>query len=132
MSEMTSKNHPEDFVVEEPLILINVRRTIGSELSVVYPQDVYAAVQGWWVINSDRINPDGTMEGYKLVLARNSEHILGAFRPEIWRPAPHGSGRWGFVGHPAEMSVQLQYVGKRVPNAFRTQSSVRYLNPGDN
>ena len=124
---MTSKEHPEDFVVEEPLIMIYIGRTIGSDLSVVYPPDVYAAVQGWW-----RMNPESVGEEYKLVLARNNEQILGAFRPERWRPSPSGEGRLGFIGHPAEMSVQIRYVGKRVPNFLRTQSPVRYLNPDDN
>ena len=45
---MTTAGDPEDFVVRESLTLIHVGKSIGNNLSEVYPQDVYAAVRGWW------------------------------------------------------------------------------------
>ena len=41
-----AQEHPEDFVADEPFLLIFVGRTVGNYLSAVYPADVYAAVQG--------------------------------------------------------------------------------------
>ena len=35
----------DDFVVNEPIILIFVGRSIGSDLSKVYPADVYANIE---------------------------------------------------------------------------------------
>ena len=43
---MTAPDHPEDFVVQENLILIFIGTSIGDDLSQVYPADVYAAVKG--------------------------------------------------------------------------------------
>ena len=47
---MTTPPHSEDFVVAEPLVMFFVGRYVGSDLSKVYPADVYAAVRGWWRI----------------------------------------------------------------------------------
>ena len=121
---MAMTNDPEDFVVQEQLILIFVGRSIGNNLSDVYPPDVYAAVRGWW---------PGATRPYEanneLVLARNTNRVLGAFRVKRWVPSPFEDDRWGFVGEPAELSAQLRYVGKRVPNRYRSQNPVRYLSP---
>lgn len=119
---MVNQAHPEDFVANEPFLLIFVGRTVGYYLDAVYPADVYAAVQGWW-----QINPAGLKPGM-LVLARNSERILGVFRTKSWRKDPNydQSGRWGFIGEPAEMSAQLRYMGKRVPQQYRGQNPIRY------
>ncbi len=121
---MTTTDHPEDFVVQESMILIFVGTSIGNDLSQVYPSDVYAAVRGWW---------NGTIQPYEasneLILARNTERVLGAFRAKRWISNPFDSTDWGFIGEPAELSAQLRYVGKRVPNRYRTQNPVRYLSP---
>ena len=122
---MPSKMHPEDFIVEEPLVLINVGRSIGGDLSSKYPADVYAAVHGYWDRNLSDFGP-----GY-LVLARNKDRVLGAFRVKRWIPSPGGSKRWGFVGEPAELDVQMKYVGKRVPDRYRSRHPVRYVTPED-
>ena len=87
---------------------------MGLDLSVKYPADVYAAVSGHW-----RIDPGACKLGF-LVLARNVDRVLGAYRVESWAESEESEGRWGFVGHPAEISVQLRYVGKRVPDRYRT------------
>lgn len=119
---VSNHEHPEDFVPDEPFLLIFVRRTVGDDMSVVFPADIYAAVQGWW-----QLNPEGLEPGL-LVLARNSERVLGVFRTKSWRKDPNydESRRWGFIGEPAEMSAQLRYMGKRVPQRYRAQNPIRY------
>ena len=121
---MTTPGPQSDFIVQEPLILIFVGTSIGNDLTTVYPSDVYAAVRGWWA---------GTIQPYeasnKLILARNTETVLGAFRAKRWIPCPFDSSRWGFIGEVAELQAQLDYVGKRIPNEFRTQNPIRYLDP---
>ena len=123
---MTTQQHPEDFVVNEPLILIFIGGTIGEDLSLVHPADVYAAVHGRWRY----VPTDERQEQYRLILARNSNRVLGAFRPRLWF-FDENVGRYYFYGDQAEMSVQLDYVGKRVPNRFRVQSPFYMLNPGN-
>lgn len=120
-----SKAHPEDFVVKEPLVLIHIGRDIGDDLSIKYPADVYATVRGFW-----RMYPGDLPSGY-LVLAKTRERVLGAFRAKYWfqDPNPKTKFRWGFVGDPAEMSSQLDYVGKRVPNRYRNRSVHQWLSP---
>ena len=125
---MVEKAHIDDFEVSEPLIMVHIGNSIGSDLSIVYPTDVYACASGWWRLYPDRA------EAYQLVLARNSDHVLGAFRVKRWIPRPDDDGqpRLGFIGEPAEMSIQLEYVGKRVPDRFRTgRRAERYVNPGE-
>lgn len=72
------------------------------------------------------MDPSGLDPGL-LVLARNSEHVLGVFRVRRWRPDPNEeSGRWSFIGEPAEMAAQLRYMGRRVPQQYRGQNPIRY------
>ena len=125
---MPSRPHPEDFVPNEPFVLINVRRNVPTDdLSERYPSDVYAAVHGWW-----RLNP-GVLLGSTgfLVLARNTERILGVYRVRHWVQQPTDNSpnpRWGFVGDPAELSAQLRYFGKRVPSRYRTsRNPIRFV-----
>ena len=122
---MTTPPNPEDFAVAEPLVMFFVGRYVGSDLSKVYPADVYAAVRGWWRV----ADPNTWKQEYNLVLARNTDRVLGAFRPKDWVPSPFEGGGWGFVGQPAEVSVQLHYVGKRVPNRYRIQNPFQFLTP---
>ena len=117
-------DHTEDLVVAEPIILIFVGRYIGNDLSKVYPADVYAAVRGWWRGNTESREADN-----ELVLARTTDRVVGAFRAKRWVASPFEDSRWGFVGEPAELDVQLRYVGRRVPNRFRVQAPVQYLDP---
>ena len=77
---MTTPPNPEDFAVAEPLVMFFVGRYVGSDLSKVYPADVYAAVRGWWRV----ADPNTWKQEYNLVLARNTDRVLGAFRPKDW------------------------------------------------
>ena len=107
--------------------MFHIGNSIGNDLSAVYPADVYAAVRGLW-----RFNPEGTLETHRLVLAQDSERMLGAFRPKSWARSHDREDRWGFVGELAELSIQIAYVGKRVPERFRgAQNPVRFLAPRD-
>lgn len=121
---MTIRAHPEDFEVKERLILIFVGRSLGHDLDKVHPADVYAAVHGRWATG---LSEEGQSR-FRLVLARNTDRILGAFRPREWRKS---GKRMYFYGEPAELRAQLDYVGKRVPNRFRTRNPVRIIRPGD-
>ena len=127
---MTSQSRSDDFIPNEPFVLIHIGTTIGHDLSIKYPADVYASVRGYW-----RMNPGDLVDkpGY-LVLARSATLVLGAYRVKTWVPSPNHEedGRWGFVGEPAEMSVQLRYVGKRVPNRYRppgARNPIRFVTP---
>ncbi len=125
---MTAQFNPDDFQVGEPIILIFVENYLGTDLSLVYPNDVYAAVRGWWAI----ADPNVRAQDYNLVLARNSTHVLGAFRPTRWVRSAFDEGRWGFVGRPAEVAVQIRYVGRRIPERFRGHGNpILYISPGD-
>ena len=81
----------------KPLVMFFVGRHVGSDLSKVYPTDLYAAVRGWW-----RVADPGTwQQEYNLVLARNTERVLGAFTPKEWVPAGTGSALFnGNSGQP--------------------------------
>ena len=111
--------HPMDFVVRERLIMFFIGQTINGN----WP-DVYASVRGWWQVDVNRA------KDYGLVLARDSDQVLGAFRPTEWYRR-HSDGLWGFDGEPAELLVWKTYVGKRVPNKYRTQAIFQYLDPED-
>ena len=120
---MTSPGHPEDFDPQEPLILIFIGTSIGDDLSHVFSADVYAAVREYW-----RGSWEPAEANNELILARNRDQVLGAFRAKRWVSHPSDNGRWGFVGGPAELSIQLHYVGKRVPNKYRGSGNpIRYI-----
>jgi len=123
---VVEKAHPDGFDAGKPLIMFHIGNSIGDDLSIVYPNDVDSAAHGWW-----RFNPGMAGLTYGLVLACNSDRVLGAFRVKRWVPSRDDVGRWGFIGEPAEISVQLECVGKRVPNKLRSQNPVRFVDPGE-
>lgn len=111
----------EEFVVEEPLILISIGR-LWKILGV------YGAVKGVWRLDMERA------ERHKLVLAHVRGVVRGAYRPEKWF-----RGAWekfpervSFEGTDAEPEVWERYVGKRVPSKYRkrgARNAIRYLIP---
>ena len=124
----------EFFKVEEPLILINVRRTYGPEGRDAY--DAYHAVRCEWKISVNKV------VNYNLVLAHYQGQVVGAFRPREWLPATRDNfpgrlnhdtpGRWGFVGEPAGPEIRSLYVGKWVPDRYRPQGAanpIRFCDP---
>ena len=116
-------DYREDFVPNEPFPLRFVGRSLGDDLSLVYPADGYAAARGWWTMNP---GPQEDAAGY-LVLARSRDRVLGAYRVKSWIQSPSDDGRWGFVGEPADMEAQLKYVERQVPREFRTpRNPVRF------
>ena len=52
-------DYKEDFVPDEPFLLLFVGRSLGDDLSLVYPADVYAAARGWWAMNPGSRLPGG-------------------------------------------------------------------------
>ena len=111
----------DEFAVGEPLIMFYVTRALEGDRP-----DVYEAVRSAWKINVTKARK------YNLVLARDREKILGAYRPVNWYRHPDGRGRWAFDGKPAESDVWRFYVGKSVPPKYLTsRSPFRYCEPED-
>ena len=105
----------------EPLILISISKSYDED-----GKDIYDAVRGVWRTDINRARR------FKLVLAHRRGLVVGAFRPTIWLPATKAnfpwleadiSGRCGFEGVPAEVIVADNYIGKRVPEKFRTRGA---------
>lgn len=110
-------NAMETFIVKEPLILFHVDGAIADG------RDNKNAVEGRWRINPDRA------KNYSLVLAKQANVIIGAYRPDpdSWRPC--GDDRWCFDSVCA-IDVWDEYVGKVVPEEYLgLQNPVRYLSP---
>ena len=118
----------EEFVIDEPLILISITRMWKE-------RGVYEAVRGLWKMNMERA------KRHKLVLAHVRGIVRGAYRPTKWMmgTAENFSEGWGvspkrigFEGVEAEREVWSKYVGKRVPSEIRkkgAQAPCRYLTP---
>jgi hypothetical protein len=130
VEEIIDEYAGEEFVVNEPLILISI--------GTMYYQrnDAYEAVRYAWKINDVRART------YNLVLANLRGLVVGAYRPTDWLKATRENfpglesndrpSRWGFVGEPAESEVWNHYVRKRVPQRYRrrgAQAPVRYCDP---
>ena len=128
VDEIVLEYSAEEFVVEEPLILISIGK-LWKE------RGVYEAVRGLWKLRVERA------ERYKLVLAHVRGVVRGAYRPKKWMkgtvenfPIERGElpERIGFVGTDAEPGVWERYVGKRVPVEYRKRGArapARYLSP---
>ena len=109
----------EFFTVGEPLILICVNVSFDEG------RDIYDATRWAWKIDAERAGQRS------LVLAHNRGLVVAAYGAEKWVPAttdnfpghPGLPGRWGFIGRPAEDEVWQQYVGKRVPDEYRTKGA---------
>ena len=121
VSEIVLEYGAEEFVVEEPLILISIGR-LWKELGI------YGAVRGVWRLNMERAKK------HNLVLAHVRGVVRGAYRPKEWLKGTveEFPERIGFEGTEAELDVWNKYVGKRVPAKYRkrgAQASARYLSP---
>ena len=125
----------EEFVVQEPLILISIANTWKQ-------RGIYEAVRSVWSMKLSRA------KGYSLVLAHVRGLVLGAYKPTSWLYAVENKsrfpyedwesnyetlkGRIGFEGDPAKKEVWDRYVLKRVPAKYRVRGargSFRYLHP---
>ena len=101
---MTQANEPELFEVGEPTILIFVGTSIGSDLSTVSLNDVYASVSGWWPGAFRTRAANG-----ELILARNSTRI-------VWRVPGKAMGAQP-IRRAAEMGIQGRARGVICPTA---------------
>ena len=111
VKEIIAEYSAQEFVVEEPLILISIGQSWKEK-------DLYEAVRGLWKLRIDRAKQ------HKLVLAHVRGIVRGAYRPNKWLKGtvenfPSEGGelpeRIGFEGTKAEPEVWQRYVGKRVP-----------------
>ncbi len=113
--DLKRDNQLDEFEIKEPLIMFHVDKAIAEG------RDKKNAVEGWW-----RVNPIKASR-YDLVLAKNSNVIIGAYRPIPGSWCQREDGRWGFDSEPAD-DVWSEYVGKLVPDAYRgLQNPIRYL-----
>lgn len=118
----------EPFEVREPLLLISIAQTARAWA------DPYEAVRYAW-----KVGERGRR--FELVLAREGDRVVGAYRPYEWLPATAEhfpdrrprERRWGFNGHEAEADVWDYYVGREIPERFRrsTGNPIKYCQPGD-
>ena len=116
---MTSRD--DYFAVTEPLIMFYVSRAIGGDRP-----DPDEAVRQAWRINVEKART------YNLILARDDDKIIAAYRPTEWFRYPDGRERWAFNGKPAEPDVWKLYVGKHVhPDYLTGRSPFRYCEPED-
>ncbi len=116
----------QQFEAREPLILICISKSYYET-----DKTIYDAVRGVWDIKPERA------ENFKLVLAQRQGLVVGAFRPITWLPGNKANFPWlpndlpernGFVGEPAEQAVANLYVGKRVPDEYRSWGNpLRYI-----
>jgi hypothetical protein len=118
VEEIVKEYAAPTFKPGESLILICIARSYQEGT-----KSVYDAVRGVWRIKASRVKI------FKLVLAHYRGLVVGAFRPKEWLPATKANfpwldddiqGRIGFVGEPAEQEVASLYVGKRVPDQYRS------------
>ena len=112
----------DDFPSGERFVLVCVIRSLERGTS-----DIYQAARGGWKMSAV-YGPPVKCRG--LVLARDSERIIGAFRPRRWYSDPTDSGRWYFDGEPADSDTQMRYVGRAVPYQLRNgRNPFRYCDP---
>ena len=127
VDEIIKQYGAEEFIVDEPLVIISCYKTIEEGL------DPYDAARHAWHLNLEKVQG-------RLVLANNQGIIAGAFRPDSkgWIPAtsenfpswgPPLPKRYGFHGTPAEAEVWNKYVGKAVPAKYKPKGAVRYCDP---
>ena len=111
-----------DAVFHHKAVLINVNRSALAEGTL------YEATRYAWKISKDRATQA------EVVLATVQGVIQGAFVADEWLAAipehfpgrPPVPGRLGFVGREAPPEITQLYVGKRVPDKYRTRYPIRY------
>ena len=113
----------EYFTIGEPLIMVYITKTIEE-------WGIQRSVESGWRLNRERA------QRRRLILARDGDRIVGAYRPGdgSWRAEENEPpGRWLF-GVERAADVWDAYVRKLVPHeilAIAPRSVVRYLPAGD-
>ena len=131
VDEIVLEYGAEEFVVSERLILISIGRMWNV-------WGVYEAVRGLWSMDLKKVSQ------YSLVLAHVRGLVRGAYRPTKWMkgtPKNFPLHDWTndpekylqkvcFNGDEADLDVKRRYVGKRVPEKYRSRGNpIRYFNP---
>ena len=123
--------HSDEFVPDREGLMLQIQHLVPNppDLSKLHPADVYDLVSGkngrGWAFNPGTWIDDPRDS---LVLARYNNQILGAYGVLAWIRNRNEPGRWRFVGEPADMETQLRYVGRSVPQRYRTGSNpVRFF-----
>lgn len=123
----------EPFEAQEEILLVSINRTISDDA-----EGIYEATRFAWNVGR------AGAEKCTLVLAHHRGVVVGAFRPHQWleatvenfpdrEPVPPKPPRRGFVGEWADAETQDRYVGKLVPDKYRTPARRRrpwnYVHP---
>ncbi len=114
-----------ELILHEPAIIINIEKSISSDLSKVQPSGICAAVSRLWTAM-----PEPNLADRSLVLARNSSVVVGVFRVKRWIKSPLHGNRWGMVIEEADVSTQIHYLGKNIPDKYGVEK-VALCQPGD-
>ena len=111
------------FTIGEPLIMIYI--TKYNE----YWGGAKASIESGWKISRERA------QGYSLILARNNDEVVAAYRPVegSWKrgDATWKADRWFFEVERAD-DVWSDYVGKLVPPGLISRYNrpvIRYVDP---
>ena len=112
----------DDFPSDKSFVLVFVIGSLERGTS-----DIYQAARGGCKMRAV-YGPPVKYRG--LVLARDPERIIGAFRPRRCYSDPTDGGRWYFDGEPADFATQRRYVGRAVPYRWRNgRNPFRYCDP---
>ncbi len=113
---MDIASNSRELILHEPVIIINIERSISSDLSQVQPSGICAAVSRLWTAM-----PEPNLADRALVLARNSSVVVGVFRVKRWIKNPLDRNRWGMVIQEADVSSQIRYIGKNIPEKYKAE-----------
>lgn len=119
-------------IVDDPVILINIRQTFRHGMS---EQALYEATRGVWRVGEKRSRAEYALAVYGGV-ARE------VYKIESWQPActatystrridaEASQGRWEFTGDVADAATREKYINRSVAAYFPrgTQNPVRYVN----
>ena len=122
---MDIASNSRELILHEPVIIINIEKSISSDLSQVQPSGICAAVSRLWTAM-----PEPTSADRALVLARNSSVVVGVFRVKRWIKSPFHGNQWGMVIEEADVSTQFSYIGKNIPDKYKAEE-VALCQPGD-
>jgi hypothetical protein len=116
--EIIQRYAAEPAVFQHKAMLISVNRSAAVT-------SLYEATRFAWKVSLEKA------QQAEVILATLQGVIVGAFIADEWLPATNANfpgredvpGRFGFVGKEAPSRIRRQYVGKRVPDAYRKRGS---------
>ena len=113
---MDIASNSRELILHEPVVIINIEKSISTDLSQVQPSGIFAVVSKLWTAM-----PESTLADRALVLARNSTVVVGVFRVKRWIKSPFDGNQWGMVIEEADISTQFHYLGKNIPDKYKVE-----------